>query len=358
MNFVLTTNHPRDDTASLPQYVTTWRENELRCAVMGLQWLYWRYMPGNWFREGDCGWPQPLGLLLPLLYPDSVRPAVAGEYATGEALLRLDPEMDWKACMARGSWQLPRATSHALRTGQGGRDHKRDVMLRELHRVAAGALRQNIARLEEEGNSRLLQHLRQVMEQHHHVFMAAACGSLRAQRNRWQANYDALSQQVQVALLNIRRRDAVAIAALAERCYQHGQDRRHDGAIRSLHFVRTAAPEGTLCIVRGNEVGKYGIIQSGTMLRTDSSTANLKALKLLVETLKLLRGYDISVQSHLMMPNDFAALREGRVYPRSLLERSRTNWWEDLIAPDTVQAENVPECWPGFRQLRQMLPAE
>ena len=287
MNFVLTTNHPRDDTASLPQYVTTWRENELRVAVMGLQWLYWRYMPGNWFREGDCGWPQPLGLLLPLLYPDSVRPAVAGEYATGEALLRLDPEMDWKACMARGSWQLPRATSHALRTGQGGRDYKRDVMLRELHRVAAGqfaqnqrldlhlflvrvaqalfqgeigilhlldseagdrlayrirdychgcdrlfddraagALRQNIARLEEEGNSRLLQHLRQVMEQHHQVFMAAACGSPRAQRNRWQANYDALSQQVQVALLNIRRRDAVAIAALAERCYQHGQDRR------------------------------------------------------------------------------------------------------------------------------------
>lgn len=131
-----------------------------------------------------------------------------------------------------------------------------------------------------------------------------------------------------------------------------------DGAIRSLHFVRTAAPEGTLCIVRGNEVGKYGIIQSGTMLRTDSSTANLKALKLLVETLKLLRGYDISVQSHLMMPNDFAALREGRVYPRSLLERSRTNWWEGLIAPDTVQAENVPEYWPGFRQLRQMLLAE
>lgn len=131
-----------------------------------------------------------------------------------------------------------------------------------------------------------------------------------------------------------------------------------DGAIRSLHFVRTAAPEGTLCIVRGNEVGKYGIILSGTMLRTDSSTANLKALKLLVETLKLLRGYDISVQSHLMMPNDFAALREGRVYPRSLLERSRTNWWEDLIAPDTVQAENVPEYCPGFRQLRQMLLAE
>lgn len=112
MNFVLTTNHPRDDTASLPQYVTTWRENELRGAVMGLQWLNWRYMPRNELCKENSGWMQPLDALLPLLYPDEVCPATSAP-ASGDTLLRLDPETDWQACLNRDSLRLPRAVCYA-----------------------------------------------------------------------------------------------------------------------------------------------------------------------------------------------------------------------------------------------------
>jgi hypothetical protein len=285
VNFVLTTNHPCGDTASLPEYVTTWCEDELRGAVMGLQWLNWRYMPRSVFDEEDHIWTQALGALLPLFYPDAVRPATAGEHATGAGLLRLDPAIEWNACLERDHLRLPRAACVALGRGLGRSEHKRDLMLRHRYEVAVRQfeqdqrlasqlfltqmaqalfqgevgighilysasdnhlayrirdyyygsdrlfdgravedLRQSISRLETEGNSELLRRLRQVMKRHYQAFVAA--GELsKEQRICWQGHYDELLQQIQTALANIRRHDTAAIAALAERCYQHGQNR-------------------------------------------------------------------------------------------------------------------------------------